>query len=74
VRTRKPIFVRWAEEAEAKQVSLWAGLERDASATRFQSSSHGPLPRCWRAWARCFADYAVCRSLWTRIVRDDEQH
>jgi hypothetical protein len=28
VTTRKPTFVRWAEEAEAKQVCEWAGLER----------------------------------------------
>jgi hypothetical protein len=47
VSTHKPIFVRWAEEAEAKQVCLWAGLERDAVAT----SSHRLLPRCSRAWA-----------------------
>ena len=25
---RKPTFVRWAEEAEAKQVCEWAGLEQ----------------------------------------------
>ena len=25
---RKPPFVRWAEEAEAKQVCEWAGLEQ----------------------------------------------
>jgi hypothetical protein len=42
VSTHKPIFVRWAEEAEAKQVCLWAGLERDAAHT----SSHGLLLRC----------------------------
>ena len=51
VSTRKPIFVRWAEEAEAKQVWLLAGFARDASRTQPQSSSHGLLPRCWRAWA-----------------------
>jgi hypothetical protein len=28
VTTRKPAFVRWAEEAEAKQVREWAELER----------------------------------------------
>jgi hypothetical protein len=28
VSTRKPAFVRWAEEAEAKQVCEWAELER----------------------------------------------
>jgi hypothetical protein len=27
VTSRKPTFVRWAEEAEAKQVCEWAGLE-----------------------------------------------
>jgi hypothetical protein len=48
--TRKPIFVRWAEEAEAKQVCLRAGLEGDPSRARAQSSGHGLLPRCWRAW------------------------
>ena len=26
--SRKPTFVRWAEEAEAKQVCEWAGLEQ----------------------------------------------
>jgi len=26
--TRKPTFVRWAEEAEAKQVCEWAELDR----------------------------------------------
>jgi len=51
VSIRKPIFVRWAEEAEAKQVCLRAGIERDASRTQAQSSSHGLLPRCSRAWA-----------------------
>ena len=25
--SRKPIFLRWLEEAEAKQVCEWAGLE-----------------------------------------------
>ena len=29
--SRKPTFVRWAEEAEAKQVCEWAGLEHDRS-------------------------------------------
>jgi hypothetical protein len=28
VTSRKPTFVRWAEEAEAKQVCEWAGLEQ----------------------------------------------
>jgi hypothetical protein len=28
VTSRKPTFVRWAEEAEAKQVFEWAGLEQ----------------------------------------------
>jgi hypothetical protein len=28
VTTRKPTFVRWAEEAEAKQVCDWAALDR----------------------------------------------
>jgi hypothetical protein len=51
VSTRKPIFVRWAEEAEAKQVYLWAGLERDASRAQAQSSGHGRLPPPSRAWA-----------------------
>ena len=51
VSTHKPIFVRWAEEAEAKQVCLWAGLERDAAPTQVQLSSHRLLPRRWRAWA-----------------------
>jgi hypothetical protein len=51
VSTRKPIFVRWAEEAEAKQVCLQAGLERDASRSQAQSSSHPLLPAGSRAWA-----------------------
>jgi len=73
VSTHKPIFVRWAEEAEAKQVCLWDEIERGASRTQARSSSQGLLPRCWRAWLRCFADYAVCCSRRTRIVRDDKQ-
>lgn len=28
VTNRKPTFVRWAEEAEAKQVCEWAGFEQ----------------------------------------------
>jgi hypothetical protein len=28
VTSRKPAFVRWAEEAEAKQVLGWAGVEQ----------------------------------------------
>ena len=51
VSTHKPIFVRWAEEAEAKQMYLWARLERDASRSQAQSSSHGRLPPRSRAWA-----------------------
>jgi len=51
VTTRKPIFVRWAEEAEAKQVWLCAGLTRDASCAQAPSSSHPLLLLCSRAWA-----------------------
>jgi len=51
VSTHKPIFVRWAEEAEAKQVWLWAGLTRDASCAQAPSSSHPLLLLCSRAWA-----------------------
>jgi hypothetical protein len=51
VSTRKPIFVRWAEEAEAKQVWLWAGLVRDASCAQAPSSSHPLLVLRSRPWA-----------------------
>jgi hypothetical protein len=44
VTTRKPAFVRWAEEAEAKQVCEWAELEQacdrpDIHTARLRGSS-----------------------------------
>jgi hypothetical protein len=47
VTSRKPAFVRWAEEAEAKQVCEWAGLEQvcdqsDIDPERSRGSSERP--------------------------------
>jgi hypothetical protein len=43
VTSRKPAFLRWAEEAEAKQVFLWAGLESDAPREEARSDPY-PAP------------------------------
>jgi hypothetical protein len=47
VTSRKPIFLRWLEEAEAKQVCEWAGLEQagvwpDIDAERLRRSDERP--------------------------------
>jgi len=53
VTSRKPAFLRWAEEAEAKQVCLWAGLEREREAPRAEARSDGcsAPPANSRPWA-----------------------
>jgi hypothetical protein len=46
VTSRKPTFVRWAEEAEAKQVCEWAGLERACDPPDVDTErSHGSRER-----------------------------
>ena len=51
VSTRKPIFVRWAEEAEAKKVRLWAGRERETPRAEARSDSYAAPPANSRPWA-----------------------
>ena len=51
--TRKPIFVRWAEEAEARQAYLRAGLAGDAMRTQGSSNRQALLPSWLRAWYPC---------------------
>jgi hypothetical protein len=51
VTSRKPAFLRWAEEAEAKQVCLWAGLESEAPREEARSDGCPPAPAHSRAWA-----------------------
>jgi hypothetical protein len=46
VTSRKPTFVRWAEEAEAKQVCEWAELEQACDPPDVDiERSHGPRER-----------------------------
>jgi hypothetical protein len=46
VTSRKPTFVRWAEEAEAKQVCEWAGLEQVCDRSDVDTEqSHGSRER-----------------------------
>ena len=46
VTNRKPTFVRWAEEAEAKQVCEWAGLEQACDRPDIETErSRGPGDR-----------------------------
>jgi hypothetical protein len=46
VTSRKPAFLRWAEEAEAKEVCLLAGLEREAPRAEASRDVHVPPPSC----------------------------
>jgi hypothetical protein len=50
VRSRKSIFVRWAEEAEARQVYLSAGLVGDAAQTQTSSNPQALLPSWSGVW------------------------
>ena len=49
--SRKPAFLRWAEEAEAKQVCLWAGLEREAPRAETSRDADAAPPSCSRPWS-----------------------
>ena len=68
VTSRKPTFLRWLEEAEAKQVCEWAGLEQvcdrpDPDAE--QSCGSGSRPSFLRRLRGMFGNQTA------QIARDD---
>ena len=52
--SRKPTFVRWAEEAEAKQVCEWAGLEQARDRSDVDTERVGRASDC-PSFAGCAA-------------------
>jgi hypothetical protein len=51
VTSRKPAFLRWAEEAEAKQVLLWAGLDSEAPREEARPDTYPAPSADSRRWA-----------------------
>jgi len=68
VTSRKPAFVRWLEEAEAKQVCEWAGLAHACDRAPFDTEltrRSGERPSVLRRLRGWFGNRSV------QIARDD---